>query len=84
MSFGKLGVFVLGTLFGSAGIKALTSDDAKKVYVKTTAAGLRAKDSVMKTVTSVRENAEDILADAKEFNEKRIVKSEQIIEDKKN
>lgn len=84
MSFGKIGVFVLGSLFGSYGIKALTSKEAKNVYVKTTAAGLRAKDSVMKTVTSVREGAEDILADAKELNEQRVVEEEKVIEDKAN
>lgn len=84
MSFAKVGVFVLGSLFGSYGIKALSSKEAKNVYVKTTAATLRAKDSVMKTVTSVREGAQDILADAKELNEQRLVEEEKIIEDKAN
>ena len=32
---------------------------------------LRAKDCVMKTVTTVQENAEDILAEAQQINEKR-------------
>ena len=32
---------------------------------------LRAKDCVMDTVTTVQENAEDVLAEAKEVNEKR-------------
>ena len=49
----------------------LSSKDAKKVYTHTTAAVLRAKDSVMETVTTVRENAEDIYADAKAINEQR-------------
>ena len=35
------------------------------------AAVLRAKESVMTTVTNVRENAGDILADAKKINEDR-------------
>ena len=65
MSIGKLGIFAAGLLFGTAGVKILTSKDAKKVYTHTTAAVLRAKESVMKTVTDVRENAGDILADAK-------------------
>lgn len=56
-------------LFGTAGIKVLSSKDAKKVYTHTTAAVLRAKDSVMETVTTVRENAEDIYADAKAINQ---------------
>ena len=67
----KLGLFAAGLLFGTAGIKVLSSKDAKKVYTHTAAAVLRAKDSVMETVTTVRENAEDIYADAKAINEQR-------------
>lgn len=67
----KFGLFAAGVLFGTAGIKMLSSKDAKKVYTHTTAAVLRAKDSVMETVTTVRENAEDIYADAKAVNEQR-------------
>ena len=51
----KLGLFAAGVLFGTAGIKLLGSRDAKKVYAHTTAAALRAKEGVMKTVTAVRE-----------------------------
>ena len=68
----KIGLFAAGVLFGTAGIKLLGSKDAKKVYTHTTAAVLRAKDSVMETVTTVRENAEDIYADAKAINEQRV------------
>ena len=83
MKLNKLGAFALGTLFGTAGIKALSSKDAKKVYVHTTAAALRAKESVMTTVTTVRENAEDILAMAKDINDARAKEeSEVLIEDK--
>lgn len=83
MKLNKLGAFALGTLFGTAGIKALSSKDAKNVYVHTTAAALRAKESVMTTVTTVRENAEDILAMAKDINDARAKEeSEELIEDK--
>ena len=68
----KFGLFAAGVLFGTAGIKMLSSKDAKTVYTHTTAAVLRAKDSVMETVTTVRENAEDIYADAKAINEQRV------------
>ena len=64
--WGKPGLFAAGVLFGTAGIKILSSKDAKKVYTHTTAAALRAKDSVMTTVTVIRENAGDILADARQ------------------
>ena len=67
----KLGLFAAGVLFGTAGIKLLGSKDAKKVYAHTTAAALRAKEGVMKTVTAVREDAEDVYADAKAINECR-------------
>ncbi len=65
------GLFAAGVLFGTAGIKILSSREAKSVYTHTTAAVLRARDSVMQTVTTIRENADDILADAKELNERR-------------
>lgn len=64
----KLACFVGGTLFGSAGIKLLTSKDAKKAYVHATAAGLRIRDCVMTTVDTVQENANDILASAVDLN----------------
>lgn len=83
MKLNKLGAFAIGTLFGTVGIKALSSKDAKNVYVHTTAAALRAKESIMTTVTTVRENAEDILAMAKDINDARAKEeSEELIEDK--
>lgn len=71
-----LACFAGGLLFGTAGVKVLASQDAKKAYVQTTAAALRAKDCVMDTVNKVQENAEDILAEAKQVNEDRQEKEE--------
>ena len=65
----KLALFAGGALFGSFGVKLLSSKDAKKAYVHVAAAGLRMKDTVMQSVTTVQENA-DIMASAKELNEK--------------
>lgn len=79
MSWGKLGIFAAGFLVGTAGIKVLTSKDAKKAYTHATAAVLRGKDSVMKTYTTAKENCSDILADAKAINEERA--KQEIIED---
>ena len=59
-----LSLFAAGVLFGIAGLKILSSKDAKKVYSHTTAAVLRAKDCVMQAVTNVCEDAEDVYADA--------------------
>ena len=64
-------LFAGGVIFGSVGIKLLTSKDAKKAYTHMAAAGLRVKDSVMETVTCVEENAADILAAAKDLNAQR-------------
>lgn len=78
----KFGLFAAGVLLGTAGIKVLSSKDAKKVYTHTTAAVLRAKDSVMETVTAVRENAEDIYAGAKAINQQRAQQeADAVIED---
>jgi hypothetical protein len=70
------GLFAAGVAFGTAGIKILSSKDAKHTYTQCTAAALRAKDCVMKTVNTVQENAEDILAEAKSINEEREAKAE--------
>ena len=78
----RFAMFAAGVLFGTAGIKVLSSKDAKKVYTHTTAAVLRAKDSVMEAVTTVRENAEDIYADAKAINQQRAQQeADAVIED---
>lgn len=67
----NLALFAGGVLFGTAGVKILSSKDVKKVYVEGTAAVFRARDCVMKTAETVQENAEDILAEAKQINERR-------------
>ena len=68
----KIGLFAGGVLFGTAGVKILSSRDAKKVYTECTAAALRAKDCVMKnSYHSPGKTAEDILAEAQQINEER-------------
>ena len=79
---GKIALFIGGTLFGSVGIKLLSSRDAKKAYTHMTAAALRCKDEVMRNVEVMQENCSDILADAKEINAKREAAAEaETIED---
>lgn len=78
MDLKKAGIFAGGVLFGTAGVKILGSADAKKFYINCLAAGLRAKDCVMTTATNIQENAEDILAEAKEINQQR---SQEVYED---
>jgi len=74
----KTGIFAAGVLFGTAGVKVLGSKDAKKVYTNCTAAALRAKDCVMKTATTIQENAEDIYEEAKQINEDRAAEEEEM------
>ena len=75
----KTGIFAAGVLFGTAGIKVLSSKDAKKLYTNCTAAVLRAKECVMKAATTVQENAEDILAEAQQINESRAAKEAEAV-----
>ena len=69
----KTGIFAAGVLFGTAGLKVLSSKDAKKFYTNCTAAVLRAKECVMDVATTIQENAEDIYAEAQQINEERAV-----------
>ena len=75
-----LSLFAAGVAFGTAGIKILTSKDAKKLYTNCTAAVLRAKACVMKTASAIQENAEDIYAEAQQINEDRAA-AEEVVED---
>ena len=68
---GKLGLFVGGMIFGTAGISILSGKDARKVYTHATAAVLRGKDAVVRQATVLKENCEDIYSDAVDLNEKR-------------
>ena len=73
----ELAAFAGVVLFGTAGVKNLAKKKKKKAYAHTAAFGLRVKDSVMKTVTEIKENANDILAEAKEINEKKAAEAQE-------
>ena len=53
-----------GFLLGSVGVKALTSKQAKKVYVKGIVQGMRAKEEVETMVDEARAEFDDLLAEA--------------------
>ena len=84
----KIGIFVAGMLFSTKGVELLKSDEARDIYVKTTAAGIRSRDEILTEVTAIREECEDIYADALDYNRKREIKkaakevSPKVIEDK--
>ena len=66
-----LGWFLGGALFGSVGIKALGSKEAKKVYSKVISYGLEAKDCVMETADGIKEGWDDVYADAQDMRAER-------------
>lgn len=80
----KTGIFAAGVLFGTAGIKVLSSKDAKKAYTQCTAAVLRAKECVMKTVSNIQENAGDIYAEAQQINDDRAQAAEKFVDESEN
>ncbi len=71
MGWSRLGIFLGGVLFGTAGIRILSSRDAKKVYAHCTAAALRAKDEIVDKATILKENCADIYEEAKQINADR-------------
>lgn len=77
MSWSKLGIFTGGILFGTAGIKLLSSKDAKNLYTHCTAAVLRAKDTVVDQATVLQENCTDIYEGAKQINQERAAKEQE-------
>ena len=77
MKWSKLGLFAGGVLFGTAGIRILSSKDAKNVYTHCTAAALRAKDTVVDQATILQENCTDIYEAAKQINEEGAAKEQE-------
>ena len=67
----KAAFFAGGILFATAGVAALTSECAKKIYTNCTALVLRGKDYVMDTQAAIRENCLDIYEDALDINEEK-------------
>lgn len=63
--------FLGGLLLGSVGFKALASKDAKRVYAHVIAKGYEVRDSLEASLDSVKQEGEDVLADAKEIYEGR-------------
>ena len=82
-----VGIFAGGILFATKGVELLRSREARDVFVKATALGVKNRDDVMKCVTSIREECEDIYADALELNKKKEEEAaaqaaKEVIEDK--
>ena len=57
-----------GMLLGVVGEKILKSDTTKKLVVDTVSGGLKIKENVDRTIEKAKENAEDIVVEAKVKN----------------
>ncbi|MBR1456255.1 MAG: hypothetical protein IJ594_03730 [Oscillospiraceae bacterium] len=73
----KVKLIGYGFLLGTAGLKILGSQDAKKVYTHVTAAALRGVDEATRVATNIKENCDDIAAEAKTINERRAQEARQ-------
>lgn len=73
----KSGLLGLGFLLGSVGLKALTSQPAKDLYVKGIAEGIKIKNSAEELVEKAKENVDDMVAEAEQLNDKR--KAEKVV-----
>ena len=71
MKFPKNGGWLIGAgfLLGTVGVKAVTSDTAKKVYVQGVAKGLQAKAAYQDVVEQAKCQVDDIVAEANYINE---------------
>jgi len=65
-----------GFLAGTAGIRLLGSTDFKNAYTNITAACMRMGGTVAEKATLIKENCDDIVANAKDINEKRAEEEE--------
>ena len=73
-------VFAAGLALGTVGLKVLTSKDARKEYANVVAAGIRAKDSILRTTEKLQASTGSILAEAQEINATR---DEEVLEEGK-
>ena len=67
----------LGVLAGAIGSKIIQSQKMKDLAVGAVASGLKIKDDVDKTVEKVKENADDIVAEAKVLKMEKDIEREE-------
>lgn len=80
--WGKVRLVACGALLSTLGYRIVRSTEAKKLYTLAAAAVLREKEYIMTGLTDIREDCEDILADAKEVNECYAEAHAKVIEDR--
>lgn len=64
-----------GFLLGTAGVKALTSNAAKKCYVQGVACGLQAKSAYENIVEQAKAQVDDIVAEANYINVSKVAEN---------
>ncbi|MDR2672755.1 MAG: DUF6110 family protein [Coriobacteriales bacterium] len=64
-----IGLVAAGFALGTLGIKALTSNQAKKIYVQAVSKGLQAKAAGQDIIEQAKSNVDDIIAEANYLNE---------------
>ena len=72
----KTGIFAAGVLFGTAVSKYCPARMRRSCH-QLHRSCFRAKECVMKTATTIQENAEDIYAEAQQINEERAAQAAQ-------
>lgn len=79
MSISKksVGLVAAGFLLGTVGVKALTSEPAKKCYVQGVAGGLRVKAAYEDIVEQAKAQVDDIVAEATYLNEQNAAKADE-------
>ncbi|MCR8968451.1 DUF6110 family protein [Facklamia sp. 7083-14-GEN3] len=65
------GLFLGGALFGTLGLKVLTSKKAKEKYAEMIASSYQFKDELDASVSSIKQHTDDVLADAQEIYQAR-------------
>ncbi len=60
----KVGTFLGGALVGAVGVSALKTETARKVAVSGIATGMKVKNSVAEQLCNLKEEAQDLCAEA--------------------
>lgn len=63
----KGSLFIGGTLFGSIGLKILSSKEAKNIYAHTLAKSFKVKDEIDSSFSSFKQNVDDVYENAKDI-----------------
>lgn len=67
----KVGFFALGAAVATLGVKALKSKPARDLAVNTLACGMKIQDEAKEAYENIKEDAQDLVHDAKVENLKK-------------